>query len=186
MNNIIKFIQDSALQQLRDLLERSHNQVNETDADGITPLAWAVTLGYLDEVQLLLEHGANPDFKDNDGESPLHVAAFNGDANIVRVLLDMGAAVDAQATDGKTPLMCASQSGSADCVELLLSGGANVALQDDAGRTCLHWACTGSSDESLVRRLITAGANPRSNTKSGHSAKDYATVLLKKDIQKLF
>lgn len=50
--------------------------VNRQDAEGITALHWAASMGHLDAVQLLLTAGASPNVMEVDGErlTPLDYA----------------------------------------------------------------------------------------------------------------
>jgi len=56
-------------------------------------------------VQLLLQHGANPNIPGGSGQNqtPLHDAAYLNKSSIVELLLTHGADVNARNADGKTP-----------------------------------------------------------------------------------
>ena len=68
------------------------------------PLHIAAQNGYLEIVELLLEHGANPNVQDNDGRTPLHYAVENCHVDVARVLLDHGADPTIRDNEGMTPL----------------------------------------------------------------------------------
>ncbi|KAJ1480854.1 ankyrin repeat-containing domain protein, partial [Baffinella frigidus] len=51
----------------------------------------AVEGGHLPAVKLLLDNGADVNFKIEDGRSPLHRAARLGHGSLVQLLLDRGA-----------------------------------------------------------------------------------------------
>ena len=61
--------------------------VNATQPDGATALAWAVHLGDRNTVELLLKAGADVNAADENGETPLTLACANGDAPTVKTLL---------------------------------------------------------------------------------------------------
>ena len=63
-----------------------------------TPLTCAITDASLKVIQLLLDHGAEPDLRRPDGWTPLMLGAFRGDLNILGALLAQGA--DATVTLG--------------------------------------------------------------------------------------
>ncbi len=84
--------------------------------------------------ELLLQHGADPNFLASNGSAPLHFAAQAGLAGIVKLLLKNGAEVNKQSASRSkaTPLDFACGHGSwkyympnAKVVKFLLKGGAN-------------------------------------------------------------
>lgn len=48
-------------------------------------------MGNVDNVLLLLQHGANPEATTKDGYTPLHVAAKDGHEDVIGVLIDQSA-----------------------------------------------------------------------------------------------
>ena len=60
------------------------NDVNATDPDGNTALHAAVRLGYPTVVDLLIEHGARLDAKNDDDLSPQDLMCFDADGRLVR------------------------------------------------------------------------------------------------------
>jgi ankyrin repeat protein len=56
-----------------------------------TALHIAARLGNVDNILLLLQHGASPDSATHDLYTALHIAAKEGHEEVVRVLLDNGA-----------------------------------------------------------------------------------------------
>lgn len=92
-----------------------------------TPLMWAVDAGKVDNLKLLLQHGADPKRRVFDKKaSALHMAAMRGHVAIVEILVAAGLAVDVTDTDSMTPLMVAVQSGHRDVCAWLIQHGADV------------------------------------------------------------
>ena len=100
---------------------------------GRTAMQLAARQGYIDIVNILIDFGADINFKDGlRGETALHIAAFNGYMQILHLLLLRGAQIDIQATgSGLTPLMHACEYGNDDMVKLLLDFGADVNINTD-------------------------------------------------------
>ncbi|KIW40522.1 uncharacterized protein PV06_07712 [Exophiala oligosperma] len=91
-----------------------------------SPLAFAAAFGHVEDVELLLDYGAHPQYITNDGceLSALQVACLRGDAEIVSILIEADAIIDDPDMAGPTPLQCAAMRGNVDIVRDLLRRGA--------------------------------------------------------------
>lgn len=132
-----------------------------------TPLHLAVAHDRLDIVELLLDHGADPNGRDMIGQTPLHeagecrhgrtyrvlahsneevIAAIQKprlyvDPRIGELLIRRGADVSAQDFNRRTPLHLAARSAHLKMVELLLKNGADCNCLDDKNDTPLSLLC---------------------------------------------
>ena len=61
------------------------------DKNGMTPLAVATQIGWVDGAERLLRGGAKVDLPNAQGETPLILAVHNRDINMVKLLLSKGA-----------------------------------------------------------------------------------------------
>ena len=104
--------------------------------------------GYLWKVQLLLEHGADPNTQDKDGITPLmhcvsHYNSASNDGNIIlamKFLIEAGADVNARDNDGTTALMYAarvSDEFQINVIKSLLSNGADPSIRNNEGNSAL-------------------------------------------------
>ena len=93
------------------------------NATHITPLAAAVIAGNKAITQLLIDRGADVNFKGLNGNTPLHLAAKKGFQAVTEVLLANHAEVDARNDFGATPLFFGVQSGQLKIVQMLLAAG---------------------------------------------------------------
>ena len=149
---------DGDVARLRDLLASEPGLVRERTPEGSTGLHLAVA--HLDAVQLLLEHGADPNARDaGDNAYPLHFAGGAGGVEVVRALLDAGGDVhgagDAHQLDVIGWATCFGPTIPKDVLALLLERGARhhifsaIAAQDlDAIRTLVE-----ENPRALSRRL---------------------------------
>ena len=71
--------------------QETRRRCNAAEADGTTPLHWAVRADDLETVALLLEAGANANAANRYGVTPLSLAAVNGNAAMIEALLAAGA-----------------------------------------------------------------------------------------------
>ena len=103
---------------------------NAMDADGYTPLIFAVCNNNTDCVAKLIEAGAHPDCYTDKGRTPLNSAASSGYAETIRVLLAGGAQVDFippyYGSGRLTPLHYAIDFGHARAIRALLAAGADA------------------------------------------------------------
>ena len=148
---------------------------NAMDADGYTPLIFAVCNNNTDCVAKLIEAGAHPDCYTDKGRTPLNSAASSGYAETIRVLLASGAQVDFVPPYGYgslTPLHYAIDFGHAQAVRALLAAGADVNRRsEDFSKpvsplvraikftTCPHRRRGENADHSILTVLLRAGAS---------------------------
>ncbi len=139
---------------------RAH--VNTPEADGTTPLHWAVQAGDARVVRALLRAGAKPDAVNRYGLTPLSLAAAAGDADLLGLLVEAGASVraaDAALRDGQTTLMLAARAGRAEAIEALVAHGADPdAVERRTGTNALMWAALDDRAETILA-LVRAGAD---------------------------
>jgi ankyrin repeat domain-containing protein 50 len=134
-----------------------------------TPLYYASDMGLQTVVQLLLDHNAEVDAKDEDGQTALHKAALNGHETVVRLLLDHNAEVDVKDEGGRTALHGAAFNGHEVVVRLLLDHQAEVDAKSENGRTTLHRAAF-NGYETMVRLLLDHQAEVNAKSEDGWTA----------------
>ncbi|XP_047107647.1 serine/threonine-protein phosphatase 6 regulatory ankyrin repeat subunit B-like [Schistocerca piceifrons] len=113
--------------------------------------------------KLLIDSGANVNFKDDHGCTALHRAVADMRCEVLEMLLDAGADPNIVDDCGVSSLHTLSDR-RADVrditkfAERLLQAGASVNVADHNGRTPLHYA-TKRGDSKHVKILLSAGAN---------------------------
>jgi len=127
------------------------------------------------------------DDPDRLGRTSLHYAALDGPVGQVRNLVASGANVAATDEQGFTPLHLACQQYRADVVEVLLNAGAPVDPVDAWGNTPLYRAIVNAKgDPAVVRRLVSAGADPDLANASGRSPRELAETIANYDTSGFF
>ena len=76
------------VESLQRLLKAKASDINEKDADGLTPLHIAVTAGHFNAVSLLLDAQADATARNDQLNTPLHLAAMHGHTRILQHLID--------------------------------------------------------------------------------------------------
>jgi len=125
------------------------------DVEGSTPFLRAALAGDLAAMQLLIEHGANPNLATKSDDTPLMAAAGVGWAAY-------------WTSNAPTARL--------DAVKLCLDHGANVNAKDAKGYTALHGAAFRGDNETL-KYLISVGADIHATTKDGDTVADFANGL---------
>jgi len=133
--------------------------VDQRNADGSTPLQWAVYNVDVAEVKRLLDAGADVSIANRYGATPMSLAAEIGHAEMLGLLLDAGADVDSPNADDQTALMAVARTGHVDAASLLLEHGADVDARESwGGQTALMWASARRHPE-MMQTLIDHGAD---------------------------
>ncbi|GHT61726.1 hypothetical protein AGMMS50239_13270 [Bacteroidia bacterium] len=123
-------IEKKKYDKMKQLIEEGYN-VNENNrcAYPSTPLSYAVSKGDIRSVQLLVEHGADPNLRPKNAVIPIEIAIYKGNTVILDYLLEHGADVSLRdSLDSRFPLEFAtgySSPVSRDIVEVLLKHGAD-------------------------------------------------------------
>jgi len=157
---------DISTQELKRLIAAKKQTINLHDADGLTPMLYAVQRNKYDWAQILIDTGADVNLPAQTTHvTPLHVAAFKGNLNMMKLLLDAGANVDAVDCKNSTPLHYAALEGKPEAAMLLLVEGVNCEIADGAGFTPLHIAAQKNNDQ-IVKLLIKYQANVHARTKA--------------------
>jgi ankyrin repeat protein len=179
-------------EQLRTLLERGENP--NVCVLGSSVLALSAASGDVEEVEILLDGGADPDRpKDSAGGTPLLLALNLGHFDVARLLIARGADVRA-ATSGKVtslmeladalppPALHAEQ---LELAETLVNRG--VAIDErraGPGTTALMMASI-HGNKDLVQLLLRLGADARLEDNKGQTALTFARKKGRADVVEL-
>jgi ankyrin repeat protein len=163
------------LEVLRYLVDDAKVGVEGSGPEGLTALMVAAWYGGDAAVRYLLEHGARPDRVTRDGSTALLHACYWGREDVARTLIEHGAS---PATDAKTAgwsvwMFPLDFAGSLEWYDAQSS--ADGVFLGHAGVTPLH-AAADSGHETLVRRLLAAGAVPGARRDDGATALSLAAA----------
>ena len=137
-----------------------------------------------DDIQLLIDHGADVDCTDDTDRTPLHLASANGCVRAMQRLLLYGADVNKHMRHGWTPLHRASTHGTPEGIRLLFRHGANINEKDGIGWTALHWASFKRRPE-ITQALLECGADVYARDKSDRTPFQLASIWKHHDVAQL-
>ena len=130
------------------VIEKCAFYVKSEDRNKQTPLHLAARKGQKENVELLLNRGADVDSIDVDKETPLHYACDAGHSEIAGLLIQKGALLNQANKINQTPLHLASLKGHCEVIKTLLeNGGFNVDQSDSNGQTPLYFACEAGKND---------------------------------------
>jgi ankyrin repeat protein len=137
----------------------SKEDVNRRNADGSTPLQWAVYNDDVTAARRLLRAGANVALANNYGATAMSLAAEVANTEMLKVLLEAGANADSPNADGQTALMAVARTGNVAAAQFLLEHGATVDAKEKwGGQSALMWASARRHPE-MMQLLISKGAD---------------------------
>ena len=165
---------------------------NAPDRQGQTPLHYAVSnpdsdrMERYNQVQSLLNGGADPNIRTHRQETPLHRATLSLRESLAEVsmLVQTGADVRSRDDVGNTPLHYAAGHASVDrcsVVQRLLQKGARPNEQNHAGQTPLHLAAGREVEgqAEAMTKLLQNGADPTTVDAKGKTPIDVASPTAK-------
>jgi len=134
--------------------------------NGWTPLLYAAEYGTSKTLNLLLQAGADVNFRGSYGESALIVAADKGSPAKVKIILEAKADLNVQTTIGFSSLHFAAKCGTHDLVQMLVKAKADVNARTSKGYSALHFAAKCGTDYA-VQLLLKAEADVNAKTSNG-------------------
>jgi ankyrin repeat protein len=163
--------------------------INIEDANGYTPLSWALILGQENAVLHLLYRAAKlPTKKFRRGRTMLHVAASLGMLRFTKLLLaNKSVELDVNAKDdmGWTPLALACRKGTKELVSALLNAGAETeASPRNTEDRPLHLALR-AGNVDVAEILLTHGADVTVRGEQGQTPLHLAAQLTNSHIIQL-
>lgn len=160
----------TSMQNIIDKLQPS--EINAV-THGMTPIMKASSLGRVDMVEFLLQHGADPNKRGSSQRTALQYAAERNRLAVAKILVKNGADINGVDNSNLSPLIMAADRRYHELAMYLIDAGADVNIQHNQGWTALIDASV-SGDVELVKQLLKEGADINAKTRNGWTALDYA------------
>lgn len=144
---------------LEILLANPHVDVDKRDYKGRTPISYAADNGHALVVSRLLEHGANPNWKDLGRTTPFGYAVYRDHVTVVKVLIETGKLSDLSLKQGSgdvTDLLASAlKSGFHEISEMLGDAdGVDPYACTEYGPTTVLGLAISNGHESMALKLI--------------------------------
>jgi ankyrin repeat protein len=110
----------------------------------------AAVFGRTDEIDSLLEQGAEIEAKRGDGSTSLILAIYHNKEDAARLLIEKGADVNAHDEVNWTPLLDAIDNNMTDLAVLLIQKGADINAKSDDGKMPLSLARERKNEELIM------------------------------------
>ena len=146
--NLFRAAEKDDVETMKQLL--SHGASPDFRNSGLrnqTPLHIAAMINSIEMTQLLLDHNAHIEARDEAKETPLHTAAWCSSVEVAKLLLEYNSDIEARNENNETPLHNTGLCNSAKVTKLLLEHNAYIEAKDKDNRTTLHIAALYNSTE---------------------------------------
>ncbi len=165
------------------LLLKHKAQVNHTKTSPLIHAMMGVFKDKSELVQMLLDHGANPNGSEHYGFNPTQFAVRGARVKYLPMLLAKGANLQVRDQYQKTLLMLIAEQYPTDdglseedkrkTMQFLIDNKADMHAVDESGKTALMYAAAFATKEN-VEVLLKNGANPHMKDEQGRTALYYA------------
>ncbi|MDB6052811.1 MAG: hypothetical protein JWN25_334 [Verrucomicrobiales bacterium] len=160
--------EEKELNRIKQLIKESPDLINDFTA---APLHKAAELGQAKVVNLLLDHGADPNWVSN-GSTPLRKAVIAGRRTVAELLVKRGADVNKPSNSPgqyESYLQSAANANYYSIAQFLLEKGADVNAGTGGDGTPLMFAAN-RKQLPMVKLLLSFGADVNAKSKNGQSA----------------
>jgi len=144
-----------------------HSDDTRVYFSNLTPLGYAVYMGYVDGITMLLAKGAQIDAVSFEGSPAIHYATTKATFDC---LLENGADIESLGKEDNTPLLTYIERKDIHIANHILSKGADPTISNKRGSTALHLAAMCQSNvESLLVSCLNAGAELNAQNSNGNT-----------------
>lgn len=169
------FAADKKNEQIARLLIEHGVPMDAKNREGLTALTRQISSASLDDIELMLKLGADPNQPGSGGETPLIILAeiLSASPNDARegaameVLIKHGADVNGTDDLGSSALLHAVQNATRATVEILVRAGADVNQPNKEGVTPLMVALARKNEQGLIDFLLGHGADVKMRNAKG-------------------
>jgi ankyrin repeat protein len=146
--NIFDIARTGTVSEVKDLMKKNPNVINETNESGFSPLILACYRGNVEVAKFLIDNVKDINYKSKEGTA-LSGLSFRYNKELVEYLLKKNADPNIADANGTTPLFWAVKSGNKELTELLLRYKADKTVKDTQGMTPFEYALQTNNKEII-------------------------------------
>lgn len=169
---------------IKYLLTLDGNEVNKITHDERTYIFWAAYKGNISIMQHLFDKGAAINITDDKGNTPVTFATVTGQKNLAvyDLFAKYGEAMNKILHNGDNLLHIATKNNNLELLKRFSSFDIDVNAKNDEGYTVLQIAAMKAEDDSILKYLLSQGADKSIKTDFDETVLDLAreNELLKK------
>ena len=147
--------------------------VNATNKNNETALIIACERGNKDDINVLLNAGADPNIAAADGGTCLHYVDqkfWYTCVEVLQAIISHGVDVNAPNKNNVTALMKAWENGNKEAINVLLNAGADPNITDFRGNTWLHYAAQNICCTEFLQTVISHGVDVNATNRRSETA----------------
>lgn len=133
---------------LKNIIKSNPKAINEINTEGYSPLILACYRGNNEVAKMLIEKGADIDYKSGLG-SPLMACAVKGNNEMAKYLIEKKADLNAADANGTTALIYAVQFQNLSLIKFLIEHNVDKNHQDKKGKTAFEYAVFSNNEETI-------------------------------------
>ncbi|AZL90014.1 ankyrin repeat protein [Megavirus baoshan] len=168
INLVLSEQKNNYVENIRYFCERNPEKIDNPSTLGWSALMYACYISNkytYDIIRILIDYGANVNFKDNIfNVTPLilacNIASKSGNNEIIYLLLERGAQINVQDNNGNTALMHAcylsNEYNNMNIIKYILECGADIYIKNNSGETAkdIIESCYRDNYISIIRKMF--------------------------------
>lgn len=137
--SIFDLARSGTVAEIKELMKKDPNSINQTNESGFSPLILACYRGNIEVAKFLIDNVKDINYKSQEGTA-LSGLSVKYNKDLVEYLLKKNADPNSTDATGSTPLFWAVKFGNKELIELLLKYKADKSKKDSMGMTPFEYA----------------------------------------------
>lgn len=179
------------IQSIKQLLSNPHLNINESNEMGRTALFYAINLGHIESIELLLENNADIHYQTITGTGSVATAIASLKLEVIKLIVEKGGDMNLSNYNKALPIMAfmdviqegaVTKEKAEEILDFLISLGLDINKTSSHGATVLHYCCLLKCKKDLIDLLISRGANVNCIDINGETPLMYSTYQNNSDM----